>query len=72
MKENIMADTKPTLLRLRPRTVEMLKQGVAQSAHRSMASLADEILELELAKRLNQNTEDLDRLIKAARNGQSA
>jgi|TARA_R110001606_G_scaffold325980_1_gene472770 hypothetical protein len=50
----------------------MLKQGVAQSAHRSMASLADEILELELAKRLNQNTEDLDRLIKAARNGQSA
>lgn len=64
-----MADTKPTLLRLRNKTVLMLKEAVAQSAHRSMASLADEILALELERRLTKNGDELDRLIKAARNG---
>jgi len=64
-----MAETKPTLLRLRSKTVLMLKEAVAQSAHRSMASLADEILALELERRLTKNGEELDRLIQAARNG---
>jgi hypothetical protein len=62
-----MTTTKPTLLRLRHRTVSMLKAAVAQSAHRSMASLADEILEKELSKRMDKHGEELDRLIEAAR-----
>jgi len=59
----IMTDTKPTLLRLRVSTVDKLKAAVANSAHRSMASLADEILDNALtlneekpviAQRINQ------------------
>lgn len=65
-----MTETKPTLLRLRSRTVSMLKAAVTQSAHRSMASLADEILEAELSRRLERHGDELDRLIKAARDGQ--
>lgn len=46
-----MTDTKPTLLRLRISTVEKLRAAVNNSAHRSMASLADEIIDNELTKR---------------------
>ena len=47
----------------------MLKEAVEQSAHRAMASLADEILAQELEKRLTKDGSDLDRVIAAARNG---
>ena len=46
-----MTDTKPTLLRLRISTVEKLRVAVNNSAHRSMASLADEILDNALTPR---------------------
>lgn len=62
-----MANTKPTLLRLRTKTVLMLKEAVEQSAHRSMASLADEILAKELEMRLTIHAPDLDRVIAAAK-----
>ena len=64
-----MANTKPTLLRLRTKTVLMLKDAVEQSAHRSMASLADEILAQELEKRLTKDGSELGRVIAAARKG---
>lgn len=47
-----MATTKPTLLRLRTTTVDKLRAVLETSAHRSMASLADEILDNELNVRL--------------------
>jgi|DEB0MinimDraft_3_1074331.scaffolds.fasta_scaffold27235_4 hypothetical protein len=57
---------KVTTLRLRETTVAMLKQELASSSHRSMATLADEILAAELAKRLDAKDTDVDRLIRAA------
>lgn len=65
-----MATTKPTLLRLRQTTVDKLKLAVEQSAHRSMASLADEILEKELDRRLDTYDEALEQMIKAMQRGQ--
>ena len=47
-----MATTKPTLLRLRTTTVDKLRAVLETSVHRSMASLADEILDNELNVRL--------------------
>ena len=67
-----MADTKPTLLRLRTKTVDKLKAALAVSAHRSMASLADEILDRELTNRLGVEEDKLERMIKAVRNGQQS
>lgn len=60
---------KPTLLRLRSSTVEALKLELARSSHRSMASLADEILEKELTRRLEGHGTQLDRMVEAARRG---
>jgi len=62
-----MNDTKPTLLRLRNSTVAMLRAALAGSAHRSMATLADEILEAELRKRGFESESNLDRMLEAAR-----
>jgi len=61
-----MTDKKPTLLRLRADTVEMLKAEASKSAYGSMASVADEILRDELQRRLDRHGENLERLIKAA------
>lgn len=65
-----MAKTKPTLLRLRETTVDKLKLAVAQSAHRSMASLADEILDKELTRQLEQYNDAVEQMIKAIHRGQ--
>jgi len=65
-----MAKTKPTLLRLRETTVDKLKLAVAQSAHRSMASLADEILDKELTRQLEQYDDAVEQMIKAMQRGQ--
>lgn len=62
--------TKPTLLRLRETTVEKLKLVLKQSAHRSMASLADEILDEELTRRLDIQHERLSKFIESARRSQ--
>jgi len=62
-----MSDTRPTLLRLRHTTVDKLRAALSQSAHRSMASLADEILDRELTKMLD---DDVARLIGAMRHGE--
>jgi hypothetical protein len=62
-----MSDLKPTLLRLRQTTVDKLKIHLKVSSHRSMASLADEILSNELDRRLEKQTADLDKLVDAAR-----
>jgi len=63
-----MSDLKPTLLRLRTTTVDALKLELKQSSHRSMASLADEILSKELERRLENQSAQLDKLVNAARN----
>jgi hypothetical protein len=63
-----MSDLKPTLLRLRTTTVDALKLELKQSSHRSMASLADEILSKELERRLENHSAQLDKLVNAARN----
>jgi len=65
-----MAKTKPTLLRLRETTVDKLKLAVAQSAHRSMASLADEILDKELTRQLELYDDAVEQMIKAMQRGQ--
>ena len=65
-----MSSTKPTLLRLRQTTVDKLKLAVSQSAHRSMATLADEILDIELDKRLGQASDAIDQMVEAVRRGQ--
>jgi len=65
-----MSKTKPTLLRLRQETVDKLKLCLTQSAHRSMASLADEILNTELTKRLAQYNDALELMIEDMRRGQ--
>lgn len=62
--------TKPTLLRLRETTVDKMKLVLKQSAHRSMASLADEILDAELDRRLDVQHEKLQRFIDSARRAQ--
>jgi len=67
-----MADTKPTLLRLRTTTVDKLKAALAVSAHRSMASLADEILDRELSSRMDAEEDKLEKMIKAVRHGQQS
>lgn len=67
-----MSDTKPTLLRLRQSTVDKLKAVLAHSAHRSMASLADEILDKELSKQLDIHDDDITRMVKAVRHGQQS
>lgn len=61
------SEIKPTLLRLRQSTVDALKLELKQSSHRSMASLADEILSKELTHRLEGHASDLDKLVDAAR-----
>jgi len=63
-----MSELKPTLLRLRTSTVDALKLELKQSSHRSMASLADEILSKELERRLENQSAQLDKLVNTARN----
>ena len=71
-----MASTRPTLLRLRQTTVDKLRVAVAGSVHRSMATLADEILDNELDKRLKKqekaklDDEDINKMMEAMRRGQ--
>lgn len=67
-----MSETKPTLLRLRTTTVDKLKAALDVSAHRSMASLADEILDRELSSRLDIEEDKLQRMLKAVRHGQQS
>jgi hypothetical protein len=62
-----MSELKPTLLRLRQTTVDALKLELKTSSHRSMASLADEILSKELGRRQEAQSEQLDKLVNAAR-----
>jgi len=62
-----MSDIKPTLLRLRQSTVDALKLELKNSAHRSMAALADDILSQELDKRFERRGDKLDQLVQAAR-----
>lgn len=62
-----MDEFEPTLLRLRAGTKAMLREAVKRSAHRSMATLADEILEAELRKRGFNSERNLDRMLDAAR-----
>jgi len=63
-----MSELKPTLLRLRQATVDALKLELKTSSHRSMASLADEILSDELSRRQEAQVKKLDKLVDAARN----
>ena len=62
-----MSELKPTMLRLRTTTVEALKLELKASPHRSMAALADEILSVELERRLEKQSAQLDKLVDAAR-----
>jgi hypothetical protein len=67
-----MAETKgirPVCLRLSNETHEALRDAVTRSAHRSMSALADEILSEGLARRNAETMNDLDRMIRAARDG---
>jgi len=59
-------DIKPTALRLRDDTLTMLRAELRKSAHRSMATLADELLHNELRRRGHNTETDLNRLISAA------
>jgi len=58
-----MHNIRNCMLRLRVSTIEMLRESVGDSVHRSMSSLADEILEQELKRRRGA----LDRFIDAAK-----
>lgn len=49
-----MNQIKPTLLRLRSSTVDMLKRELELSAHRSQSSLADELLVRQLESNARQ------------------
>lgn len=53
LEKNAMAPSKQVHFRLRTSTYDMLRHCLSTSAHRSMAALADEILEQELSKRIN-------------------
>ena len=53
LEKNAMATSKQVHFRLRTSTYDMLRHCLSTSAHRSMAALADEILEQELSKRIN-------------------
>jgi len=49
-----MAPSKQVHFRLRQSTIDMLRAILADSSHRSMASLADEILGRELTRMLRE------------------
>jgi hypothetical protein len=53
-----MAPSKQVHFRLRQSTIDMLRAILADSGHRSMASLADEILGRELARMLRERETD--------------
>jgi len=53
-----MAPTKEVHFRLRRSTVEKLRQELERSPHRSLSSLADEILDEGLTRRLEKATDD--------------
>lgn len=53
-----MAPTKQVHFRLRQSTVDKLRVILADSAHRSLASLADEILDRELTRMLRERETD--------------
>lgn len=65
-----MSEIRPTLLRLKQTTVDKLKLAVSKSAHRSMATLADEILDEELSRRLGVHSDEIDQMVEAVRRGQ--
>lgn len=56
-----MSEIKATLLRLRTSTTAGLKAELEHSAHRSMASLADELIEKGLDELRNERLKDVAR-----------
>lgn len=56
-----MSEIKATLLRLRTSTTTGLKAELEHSAHRSMASLADELIEKGLDELRNERLKDVAR-----------
>jgi hypothetical protein len=64
-----MSEYKPCMLRLRVETHQMLRDAVEKSAHRSMSSLADEILysALHVVIQEEESLNSIDRMISAAK-----
>ncbi len=56
-----MSEIKATLLRLRTSTTSGLKAELEHSAHRSMASLADELIEKGLDELRNERLKELSK-----------
>jgi hypothetical protein len=56
-----VSEIKATLLRLRTSTTSGLKAELEHSAHRSMASLADELIEKGLDELRNERLKDVAR-----------
>ena len=56
-----MSEIKATLLRLRTSTTAGLKAELEHSAHRSMASLADELIEKGLDELRNERLRELSK-----------
>lgn len=60
-----MSQMKSCHMRLRRETSEMLFKMLAKTAHRSVSSLADEILHAEALKFLKRETSSLERMLAA-------
>ena len=56
-----MSEIKATLLRLRTSTTDGLKAELEHSAHRSMASLADELIEKGLTELRDERLKELSK-----------
>jgi len=57
-----VSEIKATLLRLRTSTTSGLKTAMEQSAHRAMASLADELIEKGLVELRDERLKELSKL----------
>lgn len=57
-----MSEIKATLLRLRTSTTAGLKAELEHSAHRSMASLADELIEKGLVELRDERLKELSKI----------
>ena len=56
-----MAPTKEVHFRLRRSTVDMLRDELDISPHRSLAALADELIEMAILRRRNERVRQEDR-----------
>ena len=56
-----MAITKEVHFRLRRTTVDLLREELDQSPHRSLAALADELIEMAILRRRNERARQEDR-----------